>query len=150
MKKQKVFHKLLAKENILFLGALNKLYVSYKRGIFKEAEFPPEVGQINYHVVSSDQGFVMLAVNHEHGISQLFSSTNNGTKYRKVLNNVRYFERKQNNLLADTGNQTKTVINLNKTNYHFYQIKRPFCLNLLLWGYISCLSADVNFLLPLI
>lgn len=75
-------------------------------------------------MVSSDQGFVMLAVNHEHGISQLFSSTNNGTKYRKVLNNVRYFERKQNNLLADTGNQTKTVINLNKTNYYFYQIKQ--------------------------
>jgi len=68
----------------------------------------------------------MLAVNHEHGISQLFSSTNNGTKYRKVLNNVRYFERKQNNLLADTGNQTKTVINLNKTNYYFYQIKQVF------------------------
>lgn len=94
----------------------------------------------------------MLAVNHEHGISQLFSSTNNGTKFRKVLNNVRYFERKQNNLLADTGNQTKTVINLNKTIYYFNQIKQVFTVlpKSSFWGYISCPPTDVNFLLTLI
>lgn len=44
----------------------------------------------------------MMAVNHENGVSQLFSSSNDGGTYRLVLENIRYFQRKRNNLSLDT------------------------------------------------
>ena len=88
--------------NSIFLGLAHRLYVSYNRGQFRAAQFPENLQQKDYHVVSSDQGFVMMAVNHEHGTSQLFSSNERGDTYRLVLSNIRYFQRKRNNLSLDT------------------------------------------------
>ena len=60
------------------------------------------MSQTDYHVISSDQGFVLLAVNHQNGLTQLFSSEERGQVYRPVLRNVRYYNRKQNTLFSDT------------------------------------------------
>ena len=97
---------LIVRDDYIFFerakGALTKLFVSYQRGDFVEADFPPEVSQTDYHVISSDQGFVLLAVNHQNGLTQLFSSESRGQVYRPVLRNLRYFSRKQNTLFSDT------------------------------------------------
>ena len=70
--------------------------------MFQEANFPKGIQQIDHHIVSSDQGFILMAVNHVNGISQLFTSDLEGSNYRLSLNNVRCFEKRRNNLSTDT------------------------------------------------
>ena len=80
--------------------------MSHRRAPFQAAIFPREMVQRDFHIVTSDQGFVMLAVNVEHVtdtyISQLFSSNEDGSVYRLVLSNLRNFNKKQNNLSSNT------------------------------------------------
>ena len=80
--------------------------MSHRRKPFKAAVFPEDMVQRDFHIVTSDQGFVMLSVNVEHVtdsyISQLFSSNEDGSVYRLVLSNLRYFNKRQNNLSSNT------------------------------------------------
>ncbi|KAK6184623.1 hypothetical protein SNE40_007060 [Patella caerulea] len=65
----------------------NEMYVSYNRGEFNRAYFPPDVAPKDFIIVNADEGQVFIAVSHRDGVT-LYLSDTTGQFYVPSLTNV--------------------------------------------------------------
>ena len=75
------------------MNFISLLHVSYKRGGFKRALFPAEVAHEDFHIISTNQNFVLLAVKHTGGICNVYVSDERGFQFRESLRDVKFFDK---------------------------------------------------------
>ena len=75
------------------MNYVSLLHVSQNRQLFQRAFFPAEVSHEDFHIISTDQNFILLAVKHSGGICNLYVSDENGVQFRESLTDVKFFDR---------------------------------------------------------
>ncbi|XP_050396277.1 VPS10 domain-containing receptor SorCS3 isoform X2 [Patella vulgata] len=86
-----VSNSLLVVKEYIFVEKLgdgkSEMYVSYNRGEFNRAYFPPDVAPKDFIIVNADEGQVFIAVSHKDGVT-LYLSDTTGQFYVPSLTNV--------------------------------------------------------------
>jgi len=75
------------------MNFISLLHVSYQRDRFERAIFPAEVAHEDFHIIATNQNFVLLAVKHTGGISNVYVSDEHGVQFRESLRDVKFFDK---------------------------------------------------------
>jgi hypothetical protein len=75
------------------MNFISLLHVSYKRDDFERTVFPAEVAHEDFHIIATNQNFVLLAVKHTGGICNVYVSDERGVQFRESLRDVKFFDK---------------------------------------------------------